>query len=168
MKCDKINFVTIEKQNDETLNDYIEKAYIIFKKSLIDNEIKYNDKLIKVRELPIEDNKVQGFFHVISEKDKTLGLRLYKEDRIKYVPYIAEIIKNYNKCKTCSNKTCLKIKIWSAPYKGKIERIKLYYEQDNYIVILEKRSNYYQLVSAYVVDRKDRKEDILKEYNKYK
>ena len=43
----------------------------------------------------------------------------------------------------------------------------MFFEKYDYIVILEKRNNYYQLVTAYVVDTKDRWEDLLKELTKY-
>lgn len=165
--CDKIDFQTIEKLKNENTNSYHDRAYIVFKKTLIDSNIKYNNMPVKVRDLPYEDNKVQGFFHVISELDKKLGIRMYKDERVKFIPYISKMITEYNKCNTCLN-NCSKIKVWTAPYKGKIDRVKFYFEEDDYIVILEKRPNYYQLVSAYVVDRKDRKIDILNEYNKYK
>ncbi len=167
MNCDKINFETIEKINNEDMRSYHDRAYAIFKKSLMDEEITFNNIPVKVRELPYEDNKVQGFFHIISEMDKKLKIRMYKNERVKFIPFISRMITEHSKCNTCLN-NCSKIKVWTAPYKGKISRTKLYFEEYDYIVILEKRNNYYQLVSAYVVDRKDRKIDILKEYNKYK
>ena len=165
--CNKIDFQKIEKGRNEEITSYHDRAYIIFKKSLLDANILYNNMPVKVRELPFEDNKVQGFFHVISELDKKLGIRIYKEKRVKYIPYIAKMITEYSKCNTCLN-NCSKIEVWTAPYKNKIDRIKFYFEEDDYIVILEKRPKYYQLVTAYIVDRKDRKIDILNEYNKYK
>ena len=78
------------------------------------------------------------------------------------------MITEFEKCKYCTE-DCPKIKIWTAPYLGKnsILRTKIFFEKYDYIVILEKRNNYYQLVTAYVVDRKDRREDLLKEYTKY-
>ena len=154
MNCDKINFQIIEKKRDEEQKSYHDRAYAIFKNSLMNSDIKFKNIPVKVRELPFEDNKVQGFFHVISELDKKLKIRLYKDERVKYIPYISKMITEYDKCSTCYS-NCSKIKVWTAPYNGKIERTKFYFEEDNYIVILEKRPNYYQL-------------DVLKEYNKYK
>lgn len=144
----------IYEQNYEIDKGYDDRAYSIFKKSLIDSTIKYNNMPVKVRDLPYKDNKVQGFFHVISELDKKLGIRMYKDERVKYIPYISKMITEYDKCNTCSN-NCTKIKVWTAPYNGKIDITKFYFEEDDYIVILEKRPKYYQLVSAYVVDRED-------------
>lgn len=168
MSC-KIEFKTIEREKDEILKDYHERAYLVFKEDLMKREIKFNDMPVRVREIPIEDNKVQGFFHVISEQDKKSKIRLYKEERVKYIPLISKMITGFEKCKHCTE-ICPKIKIWTAPYLGKpsIPRVKIFFEKYDYIVILEKRNSYYQLVTAYVVDRKDRREDLLKEYEKYK
>lgn len=166
MNCN-INFETIDRNENESLNDYHNRAYTIFKNELIDNIINFNELPVKVREIPVEDNKVQGFFHVISEQDKRSKIRLYKNERVKYIPYISKLITEYFKCQSCVEEC--KIKIWTAPYLGKInqQRTKIYFEREKYIVILEKRKTYYQLVTAYVVDREDRHEDLLKEYRKY-
>lgn len=168
MNC-KLELKTIEKEEKESINDYHERAYKIFKETLMDNEIYYKGIPVKVRDLPIEDNKVQGFFHVISECDKKSRIRLYKNERVKFIPFISKMITEFSKCEECSE-DCSKIKIWSAPYLGKesIQRVKIYFEEYDYIVILEKRNTYYQLITAYVVDRDDRRLDLLKEYAKYK
>ena len=69
MSCE-IDFKTLDRKKDEILKDYHNRAYLVFKDDLIKQEIKFNGIPVKVREIPIEDNKVQGFFHVISEQDK--------------------------------------------------------------------------------------------------
>ena len=103
MNCDKIDFKLIEKEKNENTNSYHDRAYIVFKKTLIDSNIKYNNMPVKVRDLPYEDNKVQGFFHIISELNKKLGIRMYKDERVKFIPYISKMITEYNKCNTCFN-----------------------------------------------------------------
>lgn len=169
INCSKINFITIEQNSNESINDYHDRAYKIFKKEIIDDNIIFKGKEVKTREYPIIDNKVQSFFHIISEENKKgIKMRLYKPERVRRIPYISKMIENYNECQTCNNNRCSKIKVWTAPYKGKISRTKLFLEDDDYIIILEERNNYYLLISAYVVDRPDRKTDLLKEYNKYK
>lgn len=167
MNC-RIELETIDKRTNESMKDYHERAYIVFKETLMKSKVLYSGLPVKVREIPIEDNKVQGFFHVISEQDKRSGIRLYKDERVKYIPFISKLIMEFDKCENCTE-PCPKIKIWTAPYLGKesIQRVKIYYEKYDYIVILEKRKDYYQLVTAYVVDRKDRRDDLLREYKKY-
>lgn len=168
INCNKINFTPIEKNNNEEMTEYHDRAYKIFKKEIIDGKLSFRGKEVKTRDYPIIDNKAQSFFHIISEENKKgMIIRIYKQERVRFIPYISEMIKNYNECQTCNN-TCSKIKVWSAPYKRNVIRTKLFLVDEDYIIILEERKVYYLLVSAYVVDRPDRKIDLLKEYNKYK
>lgn len=168
IKCSRIDFTTIEQNKNENTNDYHDRAYKVFKKEIIDEKLIFNGKEVRTREYPIIDNKVQSFFHIISEESKKgVKIRLYKPERVRMIPCISKMIKNYTECQTC-NDNCSKIKVWSAPFKGKQFRTKIFFEDENYIIILEERKDYYLLVSAYVVDRQDRKIDLLKEYNKYK
>ena len=102
MNCE-INFKTLDRKKDEILKDYHNRAYLVFKDNLIKQEIKFNGMPVKVREIPIEDNKVQGFFHVISEQDKRSKIRLYKEERVKYIPFISKMITEFEKCKYCTD-----------------------------------------------------------------
>lgn len=166
--CCKIDLETIDRKNDESLKEYHERSYIVFRETLMNDKIKFNGLPVRVREIPFEDNKVQGFFHVISEQDKRSRVRLYKDERVKYIPFIAKMITEFKQCDNCIE-NCSKIKIWTAPYLGKvsIQRVKIYFEKYDYIVILERRKEYYQLVTAYVVDRQDRRDSLLKEYEKY-
>ena len=78
MSCE-IDFKTLDRKKDELLKDYHDRAYLVFKDNLIKQEIKFNGMPVKVREIPIEDNKVQGFFHVISEQDKKVKLDYIKK-----------------------------------------------------------------------------------------
>ena len=167
-KCSRINFTTIEQCENESTADYHDRAYKVFKEEILDSKLMFNGKEVRIREHPMIDNKVQSFFHIISEENKKgLKIRLYKSDRVRMIPYISEMIKNYTECQIC-NDNCSKIKVWSAPFQGKQQRTKIFFEDEDYIVILEERKDYYLLISAYVVDRLDRKTDLLKEYNKYK
>lgn len=167
-KCSRIDFTTIEQNKNENTNDYHDRAYKVFKREIIDGKLLFNGKEVRTREYPIIDNKVQSFFHIISEENKKgVKIRLYKPERVRMIPYISKMINYYTECQTCED-NCSKIKVWSAPYNAKQLRTKIFYEDENYIIILEERKEYYLLVSAYVVDRTDRKIDLLKEYNKYK
>ena len=78
MSCE-IDFKTLDRKKDELLKDYHDRAYLVFKDNLIKQIIKFNGMPVKVREIPIEDNKVQGFFHVISEQDKKVKLDYIKK-----------------------------------------------------------------------------------------
>ena len=59
------------------------------------------------------------------------------------------------------------MKMWSQPYKNTV-RIKILLYEEKYLVILEKRKDYYLLITAYYVDQKHRLEALVNEYNKTK
>jgi hypothetical protein len=51
---------------------------------------------------------------------------------------------------------------------GKDERILLFNESENYIVVLTERKGFYLFITAYVVDTEHRKRSLIKEYETYK
>ena len=119
---------------------------------------------------PFENNYMQGFFHITTRTQKDLGVKIrMKEKRAYYINLIPLMINNYEKCKTCKNIECSKIKIWTSKYKDR-KRIKLLYidEDFNYIIILEKNKNKVYLISAYIIDEPGYLKNVLKEYNKNK
>lgn len=158
-------YVFSKKENDHQKRD---RVYLEFIRSL-NNNFTYKQKNIRLRDKPIEDGKLQAFFHVISEEKNINGvkMRFYKAERLERCNLIKPILECFEKCPKCVN-TC-KIRVWTAPY-GNLFRTKFYFEELEYIVIIEERKNTndYILVTAYVVDRNDRKNDLLREYNKYK
>lgn len=59
------------------------------------------------------------------------------------------------------------ILIWKNR-RGKDERILLFNESENYIVVLTERKEFYLFITAYVVETSHRKRSLLKEYEAYK
>ena len=113
---------------------------------------------------------MQGFFHLTTKTQKTLGMKIrMKEPRAYFINYIAPMIKNYLNCPTCDDLECNKIKIWTAPYKN-TKRTKLLYSDNlyNYIIILERNKNDMYIISSYLIDEPKYLQKVLKEYNKYK
>lgn len=65
------------------------------------------------------------------------------------------------------NNTHNQILIWKNK-RGKDERIVLFNEAENYIVILTDRTEYYMFITAYFVETEHRKKNLLKAYETYK
>lgn len=147
-----------------------DELYNYFIKYICYGNLKINGIDVKVFTTPLEDNKMQGFFHLTTKTQKTLGIKIrMKEQRAYFINYIAPMINNYLKCYNCENLECSKIKIWTAPYKNK-KRTKLLYSDDlySYIIILERNKNAMYIVSSYLIDEPGYLKKVLKEYNKYK
>lgn len=136
----------------------------------LDGDLKINGMKIKVFTTPFEDNKMQGFFHLTTKTQKTLGMKIrMKEPRAYFINYIAPMIRNYMNCSTCDILECNKIKIWTAPYKN-TKRTKLLYSDNvySYIIILERKNNDMFIISSYLIDEPGYLQKVLKEYDKYK
>ncbi len=147
-----------------------DELYDYFIKNIYYGDLKINGMNIKVFTTPIEDNKMQGYFHLTTKTKKDFGIKIrMKEKRAYFINYIVPMINNYLKCSNCENTECSKIKIWTAPYKN-TKRTKLLYsdEQYSYIIILEKNKNDMYLISSYLIDEPGYLEKVLKEYNRYK
>lgn len=152
---------------ETTTND---ELYDYFIKNIYYGDLKINGMKIKVFTTPFEDNKMQGFFHLTTKTQKTLGMKIrMKEPRAYFINYIAPMIRNYMNCSTCDILECNKIKIWTAPYKN-TKRTKLLYSDNvySYIIILERKNNDMFIISSYLIDEPRYLQKVLKEYDKYK
>ena len=161
-KCG-INGPLSEKTTDDELYDY-------FIKNIYYGNLKINGMNIKVFTTPFEDNRMQGFFHLTTKTQKNLGFKIrMKETRAYFINYIVPMINNYQKCSTCEDLECKKIKIWTAPYKN-TKRTKLLFSDElySYIIILEKNKNDMYIVSSYLIDEPGYLNKVLSEYEKYK
>ena len=152
-----------EPTTDDELYDY-------FIKNIYDGDLKMDGMKIKVFTSPVEDNKMQGFFHLTTKTQKKYGIKIrMKEHRAYFINYIVPMINNYFKCANCDDFNCSKIKKWTAPYKN-TKRTKLLYSNNlySYIIILEKNKNDMYIVTSYLIDEPGYLQNILDEYNKYK
>lgn len=55
--------------------------------------------------------------------------------------------------------------VWSTPYKGH-SRVKMLLEDEQYLVVLERREKYCLLITAFYVDQEHRLEKLRKEFDK--
>lgn len=152
----------------ETTTD--EELYNYFLKYIYQGDLKLHGSNIKVFTTPVVDGKMQGFFHITTKVQKQFNMKIrMKEPRAFFINHIPKMIGNFEKCSTCQNNECQKIKVWTAPYKN-TKRTKLLYisEEYNYIIILEQKKNDWYLITSYLIEEKDYFRKILREYNKYK
>ena len=152
------------KLTDDELYDY-------FLKNIYYEDLKIYGTSIKIFTTPVEDNRMQGYFHLTTKTQKQFGIKIrMKEPRAYFINYIPIMINNFEKCKNCNNNNCNKIKVWTAPFKN-TKRTKLLYTDDNYnsyIIILERKKNEMYIVTSYLIDELHYLDKILKEYDRYK
>lgn len=143
-----------------------DELYKFFLDEIYNGDLKIEGSNIKVFTSPVVDNKMQGFFHLTTKTQKQFGISIrMKEPRAYFINYIPIMIKNYKNCKTCNEKECNKIKIWTAPHKG-VKRIKLLYYDccNSYLIVLERNKNSLYIITSFLIDEPHYLEKVLAEY----
>jgi len=112
---------------------------------------------VALKRHPIEKGKEATFWHLISEgkseKDRLPDLR-----RCERIRWPRPIIEHYNQPA---------IKFWLNERRGE-KRICLWFEEEEYLVVLAKRHGYVILWTAYLVTKTHMKLKLRKEHEAYK
>jgi len=143
---------------------YQEMVYQVFKEEFV-LHIPKSDKPIQIRSIPVEHQKENTFWHLVSEdnqnnpgeSNRTIDIERCK--RIRWIKYLIEakgsehVVWWKNERRRQNGKKSTNIVISLLDF--------------SYIVVLSDRRSYYLLLSAYPI-RKDRKRDSLRqEYEQY-
>lgn len=147
-----------------------EQLYEYFIKNIYQGNLKIFGMNIKVFTTPVEDNRMQGYFHLTTKTQKQFKYKIrMKEARAFFINYIPIMINNYLQCNECNILDCPKIKIWTAPYK-QTKRTKLLYSDDkySYLIVLEQNKNEMFIVTSFLIDEPHYLDNILLEYENYK
>ena len=133
-------------------NNYNEKLYEIFLNDFIKTKPKFKGKNIQTRKQPQLGNYEHGFIHLttIANPDSTnINDRLPDLRRCERIEWNRKIIENY----LCNDSSCdcRKIYYYEQNYKSTV-RINLIFADVRYKVILERRNNYYLLITGYYME----------------
>jgi len=136
---------------------YLNALYKFFKQDFIDSAPTLEGMKVALKHHPIEKGKEATFWHLISEgrseEDRLPDLR-----RCERVRWPRPIIEHYDQ---------LPIKFWVNERKGE-KRICLWFESEEYLVVLARRRNYVILWTAYLVTKAHTKMKLKKEHEAYK
>lgn len=137
-------------------SDYETHLYSIFKNDFIDGFPTYNGKPVMIRTDPRYDNKEEGFWHLTcrdySHKSGRPEDRDPDLDRCRRIRWPKAFIENNELCSSDDVDDCNGVMVWKAFHKTKgrpKERVKLFLEEEEYLVVLEERGSYYFLITAY-------------------
>lgn len=138
---------------------YLEAVYAYFKLDLVDESVYFQGNRIALKKHPQFQDKEYVFWHVTSEGNVEEE-RIPDFRRCERIRWIRPIIERAD-----ANDSA--IKVWKNQRKGD-QRICLWLEQENYLVVLAERQGYTLLWTAYLTDRNHTRAKLLKEYNTYK
>ncbi|WP_372474674.1 hypothetical protein AB4865_05255 [Capnocytophaga sp. ARDL2] len=136
---------------------YINVVYNIFCNDFIKSNPIYENRKVSVKKYPEVDGMHRTFYHIThqgeDENNRTPDIR--RMERMKFPRFM---IDNY---------THNEILIWKNK-RGSDTRTLLFNEEENYILVLSERKEYYLFVTAYYIEKEHRKRKLLKEYEAYK
>ncbi len=136
---------------------YLYALYSFFKADFIDSRPVYEGRKLKLKKHPIIREKEATFWHIIGEgsdeEERTPDIR--RCERIRWPKPVIELCQKNG------------LKIWKNNRKGKT-RICIWCEPDEYLIILDERSEYILFWTAYLVTHGHQKRKLEKEYRAYK
>lgn len=136
---------------------FIGAAYKIFKRDFVITRPVFEGKPLALKKIPLVAGREYTFYHLTQEGDDEDN-RQFSINRTECIPFPRPMIDNISHPY---------LKVWSNTRNGK-ERVLIYHEQENYLVILEKRKSYTLLWTAYPVNRGHTYRKLIKEYDAYK
>lgn len=151
---------------DNNWSDYQNALYAVFSSDFIASRPVFEGKQVNIRKHPIEYGKEEAFFHVTCQDYTKQNDRVPDLRRCERIRWIRAFIENYGcDCSLCDD--CSGIKVWSEPYKN-TSRVHLLFEEERYIVILERRESYCLLITAFYIEYDHTLAKYVKRYTKYK
>ena len=137
--------------------NYFNAVYAIFENDFIKTQPLYNGNKVAVRKYPEVDGLHRTFYHITheGEDEENRSPDIRRMERIRFPRFVIE------------NEPHQEILVRKNT-RGKDERIVLFNEAENYILILTERKGFYMFITAYFIDTEHRKRKLLKEYETYK
>lgn len=146
--------------------NYEDAIYSIFKGDFVDGKPYFENKQVRIRKHPMEDDKEEAFFHVTCKAYQKNGERVPDFRRCERIRWVRSFIENYE-CDPTQCEDCDGIKIWREPYRANY-RVHLLLEEEKYIVVLENRETYCLLITAFYIEYEHTLNKTLKRYGKYR
>jgi hypothetical protein len=134
------DLILLSDYNDNW-EDYIKDVYQIFLDTVVD-KLTFLDLPIRCRYMQHINGMHGSFWHIVTsnpERSKNDEDRILDFERCERIKWIPHIINNYD-----NNK----ISCWENK-RGNNNNIVLWLQEENYMIILSKRKDYYSLTTAY-------------------
>ena len=137
-------------------NAYLDALYAGFKEDFIDGKPVFRGRRLALKRHPLTHGREATFWHMIQEgrveEERTPDLR--RCERIRWIRPIIE------------HEADSAIKVWWNRRRRE-QRICLWFERENYLVILADRGGYILPWTAYLVEQPHRQRKLQREYEAY-
>lgn len=142
-------------------NEYENALYDYFEKHYLKAALYFKGSRIQFRHQPIENEKIEAFYHIICKNYTEKINRQPDAERIIRISWTRAFIENYNCTYDCCNEKPLH---WYQ--RGNKDAIKHYIYFQRYLVIMEERKNYFLFITAFFVEEEYYHRKLLKDYQK--
>lgn len=136
---------------------YLQAVYNVFVRDFVHSQPQFQGKRLRLKVHPYIDGKEYTFYHFTHDGDIETE-RIPNLRRMERIPWPKPMI---------DNSTEPELKIWRNQ-RGRHERILIFHDVENYLVVLEDRRKYILPWTTIYVDHPNRKKRLLKEYEEYK
>jgi len=137
-------------------NAFLEAIYKFFRRDFVKNHPIFRGRRLGLKRHPVVDGKEATFWHMISE-GKEESERMPDLRRCERILWPKPIIEHVDDAK---------VKVWKS-IKRKEERIHIWLENEDYLVVLADRKGYLLPWTAFLVTREHTKRKLKREYEAY-
>ena len=138
-------------------SSFFDAVYKKFKLDFVESKPIFRGMRIALKRHPLVADKEYTFYHITHEGDDEKN-RKPSIPRMECIPFPRFLIEKVEHPY---------LKVWTNVRKGE-ERILIFHEAENYLVVLANRGEYILLWTAYIVDKPHMKRKLMKEYEAYK
>jgi hypothetical protein len=138
-------------------NSYFNAVYKVFENDFIKTHPYFDGQRVAVKKYPEVDGIHRTFYHITHEGEDENNRQpdIRRMERIRFPRFVL------------NSNPHSEILIWKNR-RGTDERILLFNESQNYMIVLAERNEFYLFITAYLVEKEHRKLKLLKEYEAYK
>lgn len=153
--------VPIAQQRGETTQQYLNKLHDVFNREFNYERPQFMGKDVLYDANPPVNGWEQAFYHLTTVDDHTTygGGRTIDYARAECIGWIRPVIEHY----ACQERCCDGLKVWRVK-----RRIHILFEKVRYLVVLQKHSHNYIIVTAFRITIPHELQSKLKQYEYYK
>lgn len=141
---------------DGNFEQYLEAVYAIFKRDFINSKPTWEGKRVALKKFPMEFGKEHTFYHITHEgHDEETRIPDFR--RMERIAFSRVMIDNY---------AHPQLKVWEKRINNS-NRIHILNEEERFLVVLEKRQDYFLLWTAFYIEYDHALRKKLKEYEEY-
>lgn len=150
------DLIYLQEYNGD-FNSYFNAVYRVFENDFVRTHPNYEGQRVAVKKYPEVDGIHRTFYHITyeGEDENNRNPDFRRMERIRFPKFVL------------INHTHTEILIWKNR-RGSDQRVLLFNEDENYLVVLSERSEFYLFITAYYVEKEHRRLKLLKEYEAYK